>query len=193
MNNAYVRAKRLVLSVREVADYLGLSVPSVYRAVSHGELPGEKIGGKWIIPRRPFFERFGHAGKRRLRPADRRSPQTPDRLESQANPSAGELKENPPGADRARAAYNASARRPVQRKAMGRFTGAVGYLTAAEVAQQLGCRDRYVREVLCEGTPPPIQHIKRGSIYAFRQEWIDEYNRSVTRGTRRDDNSPDAR
>ncbi len=43
------RAKRFYL-VAEVADLLGLSEPTVYRAIRAGELPAIKVRGRYVVP-----------------------------------------------------------------------------------------------------------------------------------------------
>ncbi|MBI3014460.1 MAG: helix-turn-helix domain-containing protein [Candidatus Tectomicrobia bacterium] len=39
-----------VLSVEEVAEYLGLAKDTVYRKTKAGEIPGVRIGGSWRFP-----------------------------------------------------------------------------------------------------------------------------------------------
>lgn len=40
-----------VMSVRELADYLRISVHSVYRLAEQGKLPGRKVGKHWRFHR----------------------------------------------------------------------------------------------------------------------------------------------
>ena len=40
-----------VMSVRELADYLRLSVHTVYRLAEQGKLPGRKVGKHWRFHR----------------------------------------------------------------------------------------------------------------------------------------------
>lgn len=40
-----------VMSVRELADYLRISVHTVYRLVEQGRLPGRKVGKHWRFHR----------------------------------------------------------------------------------------------------------------------------------------------
>ena len=54
------------LSVAEVATTLGFSRWTVLRLLRSGELPGVKIGRKWVIPA-DFFERLA-AAKRSAEP-----------------------------------------------------------------------------------------------------------------------------
>jgi len=37
--------------VRRVADYLGVSIPTLYRLLRSGKLKGHKVGGQWRISR----------------------------------------------------------------------------------------------------------------------------------------------
>ena len=43
--------KRLVLSVPEAAELLGLSTPTAYQAVNAGKIPNIRIGRRILIPR----------------------------------------------------------------------------------------------------------------------------------------------
>lgn len=43
--------ERDVLSVREVAERLGLNVKSVYSGIRVGEIPSLRVGGRILIPR----------------------------------------------------------------------------------------------------------------------------------------------
>ena len=40
-----------MLSVKEVADFLELNEKTVYAALTAGEIPGRKIGKRWVICR----------------------------------------------------------------------------------------------------------------------------------------------
>jgi excisionase family DNA binding protein len=44
-----VKLERKVLTVKEVADYLGLHASTVYRMLKHGDLPGWKIRSNWYF------------------------------------------------------------------------------------------------------------------------------------------------
>lgn len=37
------------LTVKDVADYLNRSETTIYNMLNNGELPGIKLGGKWIV------------------------------------------------------------------------------------------------------------------------------------------------
>ena len=37
------------LTVREVAQYLNRSETTIYNMLNQGEIPGIKLGGKWIV------------------------------------------------------------------------------------------------------------------------------------------------
>ena len=37
------------LTVREVAEYLNRSETTIYNMLNNGELPGIKLGGKWVV------------------------------------------------------------------------------------------------------------------------------------------------
>lgn len=43
-------AMRLFYSLNEVGTMLGVTTQSIYERVRHGSIPGEKIGGRWMIP-----------------------------------------------------------------------------------------------------------------------------------------------
>jgi excisionase family DNA binding protein len=57
------RPERLVLSVTEAAEVLGISRTLAYDLVARRELPSLRLGGRIVIPRRPL-ERLleGHGG-----------------------------------------------------------------------------------------------------------------------------------
>lgn len=37
------------LTVREVAEYLNRSETTIYNMLNNGDLPGIKLGGKWVV------------------------------------------------------------------------------------------------------------------------------------------------
>ncbi len=43
---------RQFMSVKEVADYLHINTKKVYALVSEGKIPGTKVTGKWLFPRK---------------------------------------------------------------------------------------------------------------------------------------------
>ena len=45
-----------MLSIRELARYLGFSEITIYRKAANGELPGMKIGRSWRFPREAVDE-----------------------------------------------------------------------------------------------------------------------------------------
>ncbi len=40
-----------IISVRELASYLGVATITVYRLTEKGDLPGHKVGGQWRFMR----------------------------------------------------------------------------------------------------------------------------------------------
>lgn len=40
------------LTVKDVADYLNRSETTIYNMLNNGDLPGIKLGGKWIVRKR---------------------------------------------------------------------------------------------------------------------------------------------
>lgn len=44
-----------MITVKEIAKYLRLSLPTVYRLVNAGTIPHVKIGCRYIIPRDAFL------------------------------------------------------------------------------------------------------------------------------------------
>jgi len=51
-----------VMSVRDAADYLGLSRNTVYRLVRSGEIPAKKFGNQWRISK-AVLDEFLRGGK----------------------------------------------------------------------------------------------------------------------------------
>jgi hypothetical protein len=47
---------RHVLSIPEAAGVLGLSVSSTYTAARRGDFPVRRIGRRFVVPARPFFD-----------------------------------------------------------------------------------------------------------------------------------------
>lgn len=53
MNEAAgTREHDVIMTVREVADYLRVGESTVYRLARHRQLPGRKVGGAWRFSRR---------------------------------------------------------------------------------------------------------------------------------------------
>jgi excisionase family DNA binding protein len=55
MQNRAMRAD--TMSAAEAARRLGIGKSSLYEALARGEVPGLRIGGRWVVPR-ARFERF---------------------------------------------------------------------------------------------------------------------------------------
>lgn len=45
---------RLVYTVQEVADMLGLGLGGTYTLIREGTIPALKIGGRWVVPKNRF-------------------------------------------------------------------------------------------------------------------------------------------
>jgi len=45
------RSKESIMTLREVAQYLGLHVMTVYKLTREGRVPAAKIGGQWRFKR----------------------------------------------------------------------------------------------------------------------------------------------
>jgi len=58
MSNEKSEAERLTYEVTEARDRIGLSRNAFYKAVSVGEIPSVRIGGKILIPKKPFDALF---------------------------------------------------------------------------------------------------------------------------------------
>ena len=56
-----IPASRLVLTVRETAEILGIGINSVYKAIENGDIPHIRIGGSIRVPR-IAFEKFLECG-----------------------------------------------------------------------------------------------------------------------------------
>lgn len=48
------RMRRAVYTVAEVSRLLSLSLGGTYELVRTGVIPGRKLGGRWVIPKRAF-------------------------------------------------------------------------------------------------------------------------------------------
>ena len=54
------RPERIVLTVREAAELLGVSPATAYRMIKAGSIPSIRMPGSRIfVPRRPFERQFG--------------------------------------------------------------------------------------------------------------------------------------
>ena len=49
-----LRANRAVYTVPEVAAMLSLSLGGTYALLRSGDIPGLKLGGRWVVPKRRF-------------------------------------------------------------------------------------------------------------------------------------------
>jgi excisionase family DNA binding protein len=45
---------RLVYTVQEVADMLGLALGGTYTLIREGTIPALKMGGRWVVPKTRF-------------------------------------------------------------------------------------------------------------------------------------------
>ncbi|MCX5068748.1 helix-turn-helix domain-containing protein [Micromonospora lupini] len=53
-DEAHPRPVRAVYTVKEVAAMLSLSVSSAYALVRAGQIPAERLGRRWVVPRSRF-------------------------------------------------------------------------------------------------------------------------------------------
>jgi excisionase family DNA binding protein len=53
-NRSRPGARRAVYTVAEVSQLLSLSLGGTYELVRAGVIPGRKLGGRWVIPKRAF-------------------------------------------------------------------------------------------------------------------------------------------
>lgn len=51
-------SEKLALSPEEVAEVTGLSESTVYRCLVSGDLPGSKVGNRWVTLREELIERI---------------------------------------------------------------------------------------------------------------------------------------
>ncbi|GIJ75972.1 DNA binding domain-containing protein, excisionase family [Micromonospora phaseoli] len=56
------RPVRAVYTVKEVAVMLSLSVSSAYTLVRSGQIPAERLGRRWVVPRSRFHAWLDGAG-----------------------------------------------------------------------------------------------------------------------------------
>jgi excisionase family DNA binding protein len=45
---------RVVYTVQEVAELLGLALSGTYTLIREGTIPALKVGGRWLVPKRRF-------------------------------------------------------------------------------------------------------------------------------------------
>jgi excisionase family DNA binding protein len=48
-----------VISIKEVAEMMGLSLGVVYGAVKSGQIPSITVGRRVVVPRAPFYRLIG--------------------------------------------------------------------------------------------------------------------------------------
>lgn len=48
-----------VLTPAQVAELLGMGRTATYQALRAGELPGARVGGRWLVPKPALLERLG--------------------------------------------------------------------------------------------------------------------------------------
>lgn len=190
------RQRSSILKAREVKEYLGLSLPAVYRALHRGDIPAERVGGAWRIKRRQFFDKFGWPGERRetiqeAGPAlSRPSPRGAESRKAApaSRPSTGEKKrrlseqdthhqDSEVAAGLARGASLAPQRDAMKGTAEmsdpSRFgTPEKPWRDTDYAAERIGCTPSYVRH-LCRSKE--LAYKKKGHIYQFVDDWIDEY------------------
>lgn len=62
-------SERLVLSVEEAAELLGLSRGAAYSGVRSGDIPAVRVGRRWLVPRARLLELLnGHTPERKENP-----------------------------------------------------------------------------------------------------------------------------
>ena len=54
------------LTVKDVAEYLNRSETTIYNMLNKGELPGIKLGGKWIVRKKDLDEFLDEKMKEQL-------------------------------------------------------------------------------------------------------------------------------
>jgi excisionase family DNA binding protein len=75
MNKSIVTNEQdVVMTVREVAEYLKVAPSTVYRLARQGEVPGRKIGGAWRFSRRTIDAWIDRQGNYPLTPEQRSPP-----------------------------------------------------------------------------------------------------------------------
>jgi excisionase family DNA binding protein len=167
------------MTVADVQDYLRMSPASVYRGLNRGEIPAERVGGKWIIKRKAFFDKFGWplAG-----PAERQP-----RLSATQNPhETGALHFQTASTDtRATKAESIQASDVLRLAEMvevdevmkepnpaSRGTPENPWRDVADAAARLNCSEAHVR-TLCRSQR--IRFYRVGRHYFFVDKWLDEY------------------
>ncbi|MFC1847667.1 helix-turn-helix domain-containing protein [Chloroflexota bacterium] len=57
-----MEAERLVLTVEQAAEILGISRPTAYEAIQTGEIPHIRIGRRILVPRAALEKLLANAG-----------------------------------------------------------------------------------------------------------------------------------
>ena len=59
-----MEAEKVVMTVEQAAEYLGISRPTAYEAVHTGELPHIRIGRRILVPRAALEKLLANAGSK---------------------------------------------------------------------------------------------------------------------------------
>ena len=59
-----MEAEKLVLTVQQAAEVLGISRPTAYLAIQAGEIPHIRIGRRILIPRAALERKLAEAGSK---------------------------------------------------------------------------------------------------------------------------------
>ena len=59
-----MNSEKMILTVKETAQMLGLSRNSVYQGVLTGEIPCLKVGKRILVPRKALEDLLGSAGSK---------------------------------------------------------------------------------------------------------------------------------
>lgn len=155
-----IKAERLVLTVAQVRRYLGLSLTSIYRALAKGEIPAERVGGSWLIPKVAFFSKFGG-----IDIADSPLDEIDGLSSTEAVAPDLTSDENMP---------------PVESMLRSIEMNGKEYVTPKEAAKLLHCTDRYVRETHCANGD--LRYWKKDREYFIELQSIYEFIDRSTQG-----------
>jgi excisionase family DNA binding protein len=61
-----------VYTVKEVSQYLRISLGGTYALIRSGEIPAKKLGGRWVIPKRRFTAWLDSCAREPAAPAARK-------------------------------------------------------------------------------------------------------------------------
>ena len=59
-----MEAEKLVLTVKQAAEILGISRPTAYEAIQTGEIPHIRIGRRILVPRLALEKMLANAGSK---------------------------------------------------------------------------------------------------------------------------------